>query len=717
MNPVDVARFIAPLWLLSIAGPVGSASDDSLAWEGFAELGVRFAKQDEPFGDDGLTGFFDQYGALRYSDGVAWSFSPLELDLGLRRQDGTRLLDSGVWSVGPWSQRGQLHVDWRGLDFDLDGFRFRSEDLRLFPSGTDQDGALGLFPVFGSRYTPDVPSSNPLGRGSTFFVRRNHLDSGLAWRPEGFGVPPSVLRAVEVTGHWGARSGFNQDRFLLDDIREPTTRGNERFRGNRRRLDQRVIGGGGRAVLVPIPGWTAVFGGDFEAFRERAAPVTFGSLGASNPQLTPGTPAEAAREFFFVPDTNRSSGSLRIAGRFGRVAVAAGGSAVRLEQVGGLSSLQQLNGAPATALTRYAATLSVQAPLGGATDVGGFLRYRDRHNDMDLATFDRINPPDGHVDPFLRRRRSVEGEIEFRARPWAKLRLRTGYRARFVHRTLRFSSQFESLRPGTNLQGPDSLTHELYLGSRTQWLGRFSLKGEVGLEHAPRVSLPRDFESAVRIEAGASGTLGAPIPVALAASGRWQRGVNRQTLLRSEDPDGSRRKRFERSRWSFLVSAFATPAPGTQLSAAFVQERDGQRFRHIRSDLPRLFGPEAVRFYIDSNPEATSDIKTFTVGIDRLLTRSLSLRVGAALTWVDYGLEPNSNTALRIGAMTRFRDRILSLDTDLRYEPEPGVWFGLGYRLDDYHQGIVRAPLDFSGRTHLLTLSLGIDLALLATLR
>jgi len=696
--------------ILSASYVAGADSESPLVWGGSAEVGVRVAHQQAPFGDDDLTSFFDQYAALRYEDGWAWDPNPLALDLALYRPDGTRPFDVALWSGSPWNQQGRLRARWRSLDFALDGGRFRTEELRLFPMGTDQDGTLGLFPVFGSRYTPDVPASNPLGRGATFFRRRNRLAGGLTWRPAAADRVSDLLWELGASAHYGVRSGFEQDRFLLDDLREPTASSNERFRGNRRRLDQQVAGGRAQAVLVPLPGWTAVLSGDFERFRERAPEVTFGSLAASSSALTPGTPREAARGFSFVPNTQRSGGSLRLAGQLGSVALSVGGSASRLEQVGPLSALQRASGAPATAVNRYAGRLLARAPTPGRGAVEAFVRYRERHNDMPLSAFDAINPPGGHVDPFLRRRRGVEGGVGWSGRPLAGWWLDTGYTVEFIRRTLLFSSQFEALRPGTNLQQPDSLSHELHLGARTRLWGRVGLEGEIALERAPRVSLPRDFASAVRLEGRAHGALAAPIPVSLMASGRWEYGRNDQTRLVSEVPEGSRRKPFERSRWAVLLSATATPRPGTLLSAAFLQERDGQRFRHLRSNLPRPLGPAVVRFFNDSNPSARSDVTTLHLGLARSLTRTLWLDLGTQFTWLDYGLGRGPNTAAVIDSATRFRDRIASFDAELRFAARPGLMLGLGYRLEDYHQGVPAPPLDQSNRLHQLRLSLQFDL-------
>ena len=285
--------------------------------------------------------------------------------------------------------------DWRGLDLDLDYRRYRSDSLRFFPKGT-WAGAPNPPDAYGVQYNSDLCPPEPalpspcaseafglrpsqvFEENHRIYVNRQSVGGQLAFRPEGFDQPLPLLSQFRARARYETRKGYRQDSFVLATPQENTT-GNltQSFRGNRRKINQQVTSAGTTLVLSPFDLFEGSLAFDFEKFREEAPTVTRNSI---PPFPSPPAPG-GDRAFFFVPDTNRFTGTLQLSKRTDSMVLNAGVSGARLEQTGRLSPLQGVYDLCAgrgsncdNAITLISAHLDAKAPLLQDVDVYAWMK-------------------------------------------------------------------------------------------------------------------------------------------------------------------------------------------------------------------------------------------------------------------------------------------------------------------------------------------------------
>ena len=136
----------------------GDASGD-LSFEASGTLGADLYVIESPFDNDNVTGFFEQYRYIRDKGAELPFFADFtHLNLGLVRPDTTYLIRAERWSRNAINENTLLDINWKGLVVNAEIRRYRSDALRFFPMGTEDDWAgmpLGL--GFGTTYNPDVP--------------------------------------------------------------------------------------------------------------------------------------------------------------------------------------------------------------------------------------------------------------------------------------------------------------------------------------------------------------------------------------------------------------------------------------------------------------------------------------------------------------------------------------------------------------------------------
>jgi hypothetical protein len=693
----------------------GSAQAEETELRGEATLGVNLYHIDSPWDDDDASSFFDQTHSVRGKDKDVPFFLDLKhLDVGLFREDDTSLVHLERFS--PWAKndRAELEVDWERLRLDVDYHRFRTDALRVFPTGTFPDPSMPpLVRVFGTKFNPDVPNQaifdqdarlydERLGVGGELRLRVDDLERGLPW-----------LTEVKLSSRFGRHRGETQDRFLLDQAREPVPQDDERFRGNRRELDQRVSTFGGGFVFSPAESLTGVLDVSYEEFREDASEVLFGEL------VPTSCAACAGRGFGFVPDTDRLSGDLRLAGSIAGITLEAGAFYGRLDQTGSGSQLQQELDLADTSVHTWSVQGAFDLPLGEVVALNGFAKYLRRSYDPVDDAFAALNPGEGQVDPVYEKRRVFDGGLELTAQPLPGTELAFGYGFESIHRDLDFADSLPAILPEYNLLNDDARNHRVYATARTRVYRRLQLSGELGFLWAPEVSYPRDLERALSGKLRASYTLPRPVPLTFTLFGDFVDGENDDISLRGGTPGSGRSKDFERTEWSYGATITALPTEDLVLFGTFTQSRDEEEFDHLRSNVPRFFGPRGLEFFTDSSPLYKSDVSTLVAGGSYPLTPKLDLSLTSSVTWVrvDYHQSGDTSTVDALDGANDVRSRISSVDARLDYKLRPGLRLGLGYRYDNYHHDHQHEPVltfdpDFDDTRQTVMIDITVDLSL-----
>jgi hypothetical protein len=574
-----------------------------------------------------------------------------------------------------------------------------------------------LFAAFGTKFNPDVPNQaifdvderlfdERLGIAGDLRLRLEDLERGLPW-----------LTELKLSSRFARHRGETQDRFLLDQFREPVPQDDERFRANRRELDQRVSTFGGGLVFSPSSSLTGVADVSYERFREDASEVLFGEL------VPTACSACTGRGFDFVPDTDRISGDVRLAGTVAGVALEAGAFYGHLDQAGSGSQLQQELGLGDTGVDTWSAQGAFDLPLGESLALNGFAKYLHRSYDPVDDAYAAIADPQGQVDPIYEKRRAFEGGLELTAQPLLGTHLELGYRFESVDRDLDFADPlpninpplFASIRPEFNLLNDEARSHTIYARGRTRVFRRLQLSGELGWMSASEVSYPRDLERALSGRARASYTLPRPVPISVTLFGDFLDGENDEISLQAAT---TRSKDFERTEWSYGATVTAVPMEELVLFGTFTQFRDEEEFDHVRSDLPRFFGP-GVQFFTDSSPLYKSDVSTLVAGGSYPLTPKLDLSITSSVTWVrvDYAQSGDTSTVDALDGANDVRSRISSVDARLDYKLRPGLRLGLGYRYDNYHHDHQHEPVltfdpDFDDTRQTVMIDITVDLGL-----
>jgi hypothetical protein len=716
MSTCGTRAVIAGVVLLAAA----PAAAQDLEWRGEGTLGARFYDLEHPFDDD-VTGWFDQYRYVRDKDSPLPYFVDLmHLDAGLFRDDDTPLLRLERWSPWDWNDRAELGVDWRGLELDLDHWRYRSEELRFFPTGT---GATlpsppappgTLFPVFGTSYVPDAPFAAIFENDQRLDERRTGVRGKLALRLPDFDLENPFAAGLDLFSRFEHRTGREQDSFVLDSAREPVTQQTARFRGFRRELDQRVTTLGGGAVLLPWKLFTGDLEVAFESFREDAPVVTLGRLAELDPRIVPADADQAARAFGFVPDTDRWSGSLQLSRRFaalGGATLHGGGFVTHLAQAGRRAPLQDRLDLARTSLTTWSTHGAFDLPVGETWAIGGFAKWLRRANGVDEDSFAAFAPPGGQVDPVLDDRSELNAGLEATARPAPGALAGLGYRLRWVDRELDFAPSPGTIRPAVNLLGEESEEHTAYLRGSARLLRRAQLSGEVGRGWAPQVGFPRDLERSVYARARGSYLWRKPLPTTLAVYARFLDGENDEIELEAADPAFDEDKDFERTEWSWGSTVSTVPAESLTLFASFHHARDEQDFAYVRSNLPRYLGPAGLEFFLDSKPEYTSEVRTLVVGGTQALGPRVDLSLASILTFVSARFDGSGVTPGVLEEVDELESRILSLEGRLGWRLRQGVSLGLGYRFDAYRDDEEHEPLSYDTDVHTVSVDVTLDLA------
>jgi len=763
LSPQNLRRQASSLLMALLVGLMGvnqaAAKEDSHRLVGEATLGVQFYDLDSPYDTSNVAGFFEQYRYIRDQGATLPFFLDLvHLNAGVMREDDTYLLQVERWSRNALNSNGFLDVNWRGLDLSFDYRRYRSDSLRFFPKGT-WGGEPSPPESFGVQYNSDLCPSNSVppnpctasafglqssdvfDNNNRIFVNRQSVGGDLALRPEGFNHDLPVLKELRTRARYETRKGYRQDSFVLavpqENASSTLTQG---FRGNRRKINQSVTSAGTTFVLSPFNLFESSLAFDFEKFREEAPIVTLNSL--SVPTAAPDPPGEQ-RAFFFVPDTNRYTGTLQLSKRTQSGVFNAGVSAARLEQTGRQSPLEQYyglcDGRGSTcdnAITLVSAHLDASVPLPGNSKLNTWMKYTYRDSDrarqdfLTEAFFKFPQPreagfPNYQESPYIQERNQVRGGLELAASPVRGSQIATGYRFDWVNRNLVFQSEpslpFDfplGVQPAVSLIKPKSFESEIYLRFRMRLFRSLQFSGRLAGSWASEVAYPNDLSEAFRLRLRANYSLAQhfSLPITLSLTGQVLDGQNDEFPIPNSDPDLNRNNQFEQTTWGYDISLTGVPTQSWVLFATFAQNVNEQSFGYIRTDYPRyLDGFIPISFYIDSFPHYKSNVKSLTFGTSLGAWERLETELAVSLTWVDVGARGEAGVGSNVGQLidqaNRIQDRILTLNSEISYRFNEHVGVGAGYRFQQFINGVQLDPIDLNETVHTISAQVSVNFA------
>ncbi len=716
---------------LATAAPALADGDrEPLEVEWSATLELMITDFSSPEDDDDLSGFFDLYEYTPNKD----SSLPTQLgltafDLDLFREEESPLLkfrlrspSSNLGITGedidePFlNQRAELLLRPRGAFLDIDYWRFRSDDLRLFPNPT------GVGNGFASAFNDDTDASD------RFYSQRTGFAGELRLFPEDLlGGRLDFLDwlspELAVRGGFEHRSGQRQFRYLLDgsDVFPGFT--SARWRALATDPDQDVSDVGSELVFEPGGWFTLALDFDYQGFREDASPVLQSDVAALDLRVD-GTGNKGPKTIGFVPDTHRLTGTARLQRRFGDWGAVHGAlQLTRLDQSGTKTPSQRAESLSRNQVIFYSGNLAGDLRLGPALSANVYFKFDNRRNriDRDTALF---NPTDGsQVYPFVKQIRWLKTGTELSYRPYRTHRIAIGYRGEWIDRTLEFSTPANPLDdrilPENSLLDDDSETHDFYLRTRLRPLAGLQFSGEVGYKIAPKTGYIRELDNVSYGNARVSYTLPLARPVTLSAFGGAESGKNKDFSMVSTDfsgaeiPGGRRDRDFERDTHFYGLTLTGSPRDDLTLFASFTRHHDAQDFDLVRSTVRRFKEPSSgVEFFTDSPLDYRGDLLGLSVGSTAQLSDRTDASVAYTFTRSNVRFRSSNATSSTLDGFSRIRSDIHDIAFDVGHWLRDGLRVFAGYRFQDYEDrsqgppngGSSLAPFGLSTRVHSVTL-------------
>jgi hypothetical protein len=719
---------------LLLARPGGADEELDVRWS--ATLDGTFKVFEDQEADDGVSGFFDQYEYTpNKSDGVPFQLGIPEASLDVFGEGDTpRLqfrLESPTSNLGvtgrdidrPFlNQRADILGRQEGVSVDLDYRRFRTDELRFYPLG-------GI----------DLTSGN-----DRFYTERTGFLGGVRLRFEDLiENSPEALRtlAPELTlrGGYQARNGQRQLGFYTNNFVQGALT---------QELDQGVGDVGAGLLLAPGGLFTMVFDFDHQRFRENAPAILESDLGTPF-SSTSGTVG-------FIPDTDRSTGSIRLHSRIGERAVLEGGFQVsHLEQVDDFTPWQRRDGLSDNELMYYSANLAADVQLAERFSANAFFKYDRRDNDIQRDTLPFNVPNRGAVGQcggpvlpgsspvtycqateFVDRLERIVAGLEFVYQPISTTRLALGARGEWVERDLDFvqTPTFRIL-PSNALMSDDTEMWTVYGRARLVPARGLGLRGEIGYRGAPKTGYITQLDDYVYGKARVTYALPIEHPVVLTAFGQGSSGRNRDFDMvdgQGPVPTGPRTPRdFDRYGWMWGLTASTALQRDVGLYASFFQSRDAQDYDLVTSDrLPAAINGQRylqdlnfINFAKNDEIDYSTDDLSLVAGSTWQATAQTDLGLSYAFTRARTTYEAEGPTSAAIGEVAKIDSSIHRVYFDVGHWVMEGLRVGFGYRFDLYDDRAFDAnapttsnvaPFDPSTHQHTVTLRVTMTNDLLA---
>lgn len=703
MKRSSTSALAIALGAAALAGAAVAEGPPERAWRATLTPGATLHFPSEHFGESDVSSWRDQYEFMAHeADAPPWHLDLLHADLGLQRSDETWLLRLERFAPFAYGERTLLDLDWLGLRIAGEAFRIRTDELRLFPIGTEETG-----PTAGTRL--GMRFNDDSGPDDRFYVRRWGGGGEIRLRPGDFALDAGPLAQITLRGRQEIRSGRRQDRFLLDSDEVGAGPDTARFRGRTRELDQEVTTLGARLVAEPFGLATGVLDYEFERFHESAPTALVGDIDA--PGVLPGAIA-AQRALFYVPDTRRHTGSLLLSRTIGGATLHAGAFASHLAQTGARPPLQRAADLRGNDVTTASAHAAADVPITSWLAFDAFGKAAVRRNGLDRGTAYFADDNRTQLYPFLKEMTDLRGGAELIATPMRGARLAAGWRMRDVNRDLDYPATVaadgiaqRAIYPAVSLIGEDSAEHAAYLRGHARLRKRTRVAGEVGYAWAPAIGTPTELEQAVFAEGRISHGIARPIALTVSLFGHYRDGESDGWELASTFAGRSQTKDYERRTADWGLSLAAVPRRGTTVFLSVTQQLDRQRFPHVRSNVPRPNGAAFVRFFRDSELGWESDARILAIGGTQQLTRRIDLSLTGWMGFVDGRFPRGGSTADALEEPNRIDLTYGSAEAAIGVQVLPALRLGFAYRYDAYKDDARLDEPDRDGHDHALTLS------------
>ena len=685
-----------------------SPDDELLRWSATPLLQLTRISSGEA--NDDVGGYFDQYLFTPNKSSAA----PFELGLRDGSLDLLNASDSPLLQVRFQSPTSNLGVSGSQIDqpffnqrlyalgrvdalsVDLEYWRFRTEQLRRFPN----TAGAGL--LFDDQTRPD----DRFYRDRTGFFANTRLRLG-ADSPADSAL--ARLRPVlALRGGYESRGGLRQLRFHRDPTGD--------WLGVRQNLDRSVSDIGTGLLLVPAGPMTLSLDFDYERFRFGSALIDEGELGYPPPQST--------RTVGFMPESDRYTGTLRLASALGeRARFEAGFRISQLDQAGRRTPDQQAAGLVDIHVRHYSADATVDVRLDDDWSLNGFFDFDLRDKDIPRNT-PLFSPSDGtQFGPFLERsqRFVIGGELERRF--GGRSRASLGIRYEDVDRDLDF------VPPGT----PRILSENAHIRRDSRFFsvyGRTALRpwrtlridAKLGYRIAPDTGYIVDLDDHVFGELRASYLIPWTRSLLLTGFVRGSTGKNDDFRLVSgagPNPAGPVLPRsYERSTavWGFTGSL--SPVDRLQLFASFFMSWDDQTSGLDLSSLQRYFQDFGPFGFANSGSNRFEDEQlSLIIGSHMQFDPRTDGRFGYSFTRIRARYESAATPELALIEANHVIDALVhGLDFELGRRVMRGLRVFAGYRLQLYDdrappfESIQSAVAPFDRSTHQHTVSLGVTL-------
>lgn len=772
---------------LLLAPPVFAYDDEEEEYEPYegyrlnwsSTFEVRLRDFDSPADDDARTGFFDLHEFTRNKDAqptLDIGLSDFDLDLfgeeetpliqfRLRSPTSNLNVSGGTFQVDKFflNQRAELYARFRGLALDLDYRRMRNEEMRVYPNPTDQTGELGLQQAIATRFTDDTSD------GDRFYVRRGRIGGELRARPgelfTGEREPlGGFLSEIALRGGWEERNGKRQTRYLLDfsDGSAPFPPFNVLWRGIASDVDQDVRDAGASLVISPRGLFTLAFDFDHQRFRNRASTLFQTQINRLDPNIGAGPgfdqmpntlDDQGLRTIGFIPDTNRTTGSVRLNTRIGKRAVIHGGLQIsQLDQAGDRTPFQELAGLQDNKVRFYSGNLAFDLKVVDGVSVNAFYKFDHRSNKLPRAT-EYFNQSNGtQVDPFLKslRRQRAGTELVYRFMPMNLVA--AGWRGEWIDRDLQFATAFNPdcltstsctlparIAPNQAILQDNTViyrrthTNTFYVRTALRPFRGFQFSGEGGYRDAPDTGYIRELDDLRYGHVRTSYSFPWKRPITVSFFGRAQHGENvdfSAQPTRSVFANGqveredlpARTRDFQRNGFTWGATLTGAPFDRVTLFASVFQHRDNQTFFLFRSTELRYQEPFALfntfvnlDFFKDSKLRYRSDNKTLVLGGTLRIAERTDMSVSYTFTRSDTHFRNDVLTARRLDEWSRIRNDTHRIQFTIGHQIREGLRVHMGYDFDSY---LDRTPIPtgvgsadpFDPSTHVNTVRFGVTL-------
>jgi hypothetical protein len=413
----------------------------------------------------------------------------------------------------------------------------------------------------------------------------------------------------------------------------------------------------------------------------------------------------------FAPDTDRTTGTMRLNSRLGERAVIHGGLQVSsLHQERTRTSAQKASGLRENKLLFYSGNLATDLALTDTLSLNAFFKFDQRRNriEREPAFFD---PGMGGQDyPLLKSVRTLAAGTEFVYRLPRMNRVSLGLRGDWIDRDLDF--------PSSGLTRQNTMVHEetetwtTYVKTVLRPARRLNLSGELGFRNSPDTGYIRELENAGYGKLNVSYTVPLARPVTLSFFGNREVGENDDFTQFGSTAGNAADRKLEVDRFSYGVTITGSPCDGATLFGSASQHKDAQDFL-LWTNPARFSGLDFTRGdALDYRARTSTAILGGVIQINKKTDATLSY----SFTRSNWRFESDNGTSTTIDSFSRIRSDIQTAQLEVGHWLRDGLRLSGGYRFDKYRDrtnvstgtGTV-SPFSPSTRQHTVSLAVTLN--------